>query len=81
MFNEIDISKGIGLRGLLVMVIMAVIISSLALSSLHRIYVASKEVREVDGVLYFPDGKPVRNYEQLYRYEHTPVDNMWIKSY
>lgn len=25
-------------------------------------------VTEVDGVLYFPDGNPVRNYEQLYLY-------------
>lgn len=23
------------------------------------------DVREVDGVLYYPDGQPVRNYEQL----------------
>lgn len=33
--------------------------------------VGSDEVVEKDGVLYFPDGNPVRNYEQLYIYENS----------
>lgn len=28
-------------------------------------------VVEKEGVLYFPDGNPVRNYEQLYIYENS----------
>jgi len=29
------------------------------------------DVREIDGVLYYPDGMPVRNYEQLNVYLET----------
>ncbi len=28
-------------------------------------------IQEVDGVLYYPDGNPVRNYEQMYIYLST----------
>jgi len=31
----------------------------------------SDAVVEIDGVLFFPDGIPVRNYEQLHIYENS----------
>lgn len=31
----------------------------------------TSDIVEVDGVLYYPDGSPVRNYEQMNRYLET----------
>jgi len=55
---------------ILVVGVVAVILYQRAVVAEHPDYAPDvmTDIREIDGVLYFPDGVPVRNYEQMELY-------------